>query len=492
MDYPGTQYAQQRPLDIITELPEIMFNGALIKTTAFSTPNNHQPSPKSRKVIFWTNDTPNLEMITTTDKMCNSNLPPGTEEQYTYNCILTKLCYYLPPSTSLENFNFNFESKPIYSVVPYDFNHQVIFFGQVKHLFNMYISLFLVEKLEGILVTWGNSLGVQLVRNTLPGSLGPSQLITPFTGTSSRSIKIQLCVQDNNFYWAIETLLRNYTELTELGMSCFKFVYLRGESKLFSISEIFPDIIPNEPIETYRNNGKEYRRELLNPPNIVIYIREDVTLRGSILRPLVSKLTELFPDDHNVSVGVPRFNIRLNKNIFFSTGGGNEFKYGATDTFLPTEYDILIKTPELHATHAIFSKYLTGHDIIEDGRINNISSYNNIFSEKTSFKDQFERFGLLDFYNDIFRKLGIAPFDTSVTRRARLVVPTLSASVVRSLAAEPEPLLVAESTSLPVAGPVVRKRLEVPTLNHAGMSKRKSKKKRRKTKRINRIYLKHT
>jgi len=431
MDYPSTQYAEQRRLEIVTQIPEMMYNAPTIDITPH---DQLTPIPTGRKVavnnfeplrgndpysnycrsqqilhIVWTHDDDNIKNTTTTNTTCNTNLPPGTEGQYSYNCVTIKLCYFLPADTPLENFNFNFESKPEYSVVPYRFNHQVIFFGQTKNLFNMYISLKLVLRFERILAEWGNSLGIELVRN---GGYGPRQLITQVRGGTESEIKIQLCVQDEYFYWAVETLLRNYRELVERGMFAFKFIYLIGESKIYSISETFPDIEPTGPIETYVQNGQTYRRELLTSPNIVIYLNRSV----SNISGFVSKLIELFPDEHNISSGVPRFNIRINNNIFFSTGGGNEHKFVSvrrlTEGFTPTEYAILKRQPELYPTHALFSRYLTGHDVIEGDHINNIQSYKYMFNRQASFKQEFERVGLGEIYNNIFTKFGIPSFES--------------------------------------------------------------------------------
>jgi hypothetical protein len=418
MDYPGTQYAEQRRLEIVTEIPEIMFNDAPIPTGIKLAINNHEAirgndayanycRTQQLQFIFWSHDS-DIKNTTTTHATCNSNLPPGTEGQYTYNCISMKLCYYLPGDTSLANFNFNFESKPEYSVVPYRFNHQVIFFGQTKNLFNMYISLRLVLKFERILMNWAQSLDVQLGRN----GYGPRQLITNSSGDRESDIKIQLCVQDEYFYWAVETLLRNYRDLTELGMFAFKFLYLIGEQKIYSISEVFPDVDPAGPIETYVQNGRTYRRELLKSPNIVIYLNRSVRN----VSDFVTRLISLFPDEHNISDGVPRFNIRINNNIFFSNDGGNQHKFVSvrrlTDGFTPTEYSILQRHPELYATHAIFSKYLTGHDVIEGDHVNNIQSYKYTFNRQTSFKQDFENIGLGNIYNDMFTKLGIPSFES--------------------------------------------------------------------------------
>jgi hypothetical protein len=360
---------------------------------------------------YWTNDEDDSlsKVGWSSDRPpeCNEkiNKDQNPENLYTYSCSRYKKCYLISREIAFSNLSqMLFElNTPRYTKQPYIFIYYIVLFDRRMNLFNMYISCPLAEQVELNIRTWAVERGVTLIRN----SIGPSQLIMMSHSTSVSNVKIQMCVRPECLYWTVETIILKLKLLQMAGMDNFKFLFLPGEDSIFSIAEVYPDLRPGEDVSTYVDDGIEYKREQLNMPNIILYIRSEIT----DIKPLVDALVELFPNDYTISTGdIPRFNMRINNNVCFSVGGGNEHKYALRGS-IPAEYAVLLKNPDLCQPYDRFSKYLTGHDIFnEDCSQNNIKSYNNIFAkEYRSFQNVFNSVGLLSYYNDIFTKLRIPP-----------------------------------------------------------------------------------
>ena len=149
MAYPGTKYAIQRPLPIVDALPPPPVAEIVIKPMYLY--SNTQDI--WTKDIYWTSDKIPLECTTSHASHCNFHSP--SHGSFLYNCAFTQLVYSIPiekpadatPILQSDAFNFNFV-LPEYTVVPYNFTHHVIFFGQEMNLFNMYISFYLASKLD--------------------------------------------------------------------------------------------------------------------------------------------------------------------------------------------------------------------------------------------------------------------------------------------------------------------------------------------------------
>ena len=368
---------------------------------------------------YWTNDDPS--------SMYKTGIQPGSVEAtvhnqfvdstltdpYKYDCIHHKSVYIV------NNIDFSDEitctiRTPDYEPVPYVFDYKITIADREMNYFNMYISYNIAKLVEEALFEWINDFRNPLlipIRNINAGFHGPSQIITNFPvfdlseqKPKESKTKIQMCIKPEYLFWTIETLVRHYDELRAAGMLAFKFLYLVGECKMNACYEIYPDPKPGESIN---------ERELLNAPTIVIYIENDTI--GKLVRLLCS----LFPNEAEISSGVPRFNIRINDNVCLSEGGNNQFKYDGGLEYVPTEYEMILNSPELLVSHANFSRYLTGNDIVYPR-----SSYKKILTSG-SFRDVFEKYGLVEYYTAIFTKLDLKILNVEYQRPLeKLQLPT--------------------------------------------------------------------
>ena len=127
----------------------------------------------------------------------------------------------------------------------------------------------------------------------------------------------------------------------------------------------------------------------------------------------------MFPDNLDISNGIPRFNIRINNNIFFSLDGDNEFKFDRElliDKKIPYEYQTIINICNSHLLTEEqcnklneYSEYLSGHSLLKfhDGNCiqNNILSYLILLpSNYNSFHELFIDDNLFDY--DVLEFLG--------------------------------------------------------------------------------------
>jgi hypothetical protein len=278
---------------------------------------------------------------------------------------------------------------------PYTYVNKVTICGREMNLSNMYISYQLASQLESTLIEYINhTFDVRMRRNVL------GQLIT--SEYPIGSLKLQMIVKDEYFYWSIFTLLENYEQLRSLGLSMFKFSYLLGEKKMNHFSEMFPRTPrEGELFETYNIGERQYRREVLHAPIIVMY------LNVTTIEPLIRFLQTLFPVP--ISTGeVPRFNYRIDDNLFFSVEGHNQYKFDIPGV-PPEEYQRMLSDPPKYAEYNEFSRYISGHDVLYGSHPNNIRSYHHLFQRQTSFRDVYASVGLLEDYKNMWRKLGLSP-----------------------------------------------------------------------------------
>jgi hypothetical protein len=150
---------------------------------------------------------------------------------------------------------------------------------------------------------------------------------------TENSIKIQFVINEIYIFWVVNKLVKNIDKLHELGIYEFKFMYNYGKLKFAStLFEMFPanDLISDskklymeeitiDNIEKYTYLDKEYRREYLEPPNVVLYLNRDIDIKK-----LIDFLVELFPNiSHlngkmiSIPDKIPRFNIRINDVVCF-------------------------------------------------------------------------------------------------------------------------------------------------------------------------------
>jgi hypothetical protein len=383
----------------------------------------------SETSIFWTNDADDsLDKIGIRPgwKSCSNFLTEDKDKTnfYRYNCISLKKCYLMNfPNIERNNIlsNINFKLKPVYGSTPQEFIHRGVMFGHEKNLFNMYLSYHLAVHLETEVIRWISTIPVipnkdGLILNINARRNGPAlgQILTTYSRDIQDDKKLHMLVRPEYLYWTVETLVRNYGLLIDKGLLMFKFLFLVGENKMIEFTEICPGLNEGDVVETYKHEGKEYKREELNMANIVFYLKGKL-----VVKELIDELYRLFPDEYDISNGkVPRFNMRLSDNLFFSVGGNNQTKYDHSSEYLPREYDIILKSSGLRHSHAIWSRYLTGTDICVNGEENNIRSYLRIIPAD-SFRDTFNRNGLIEYYDRSFQKLKLPEITMTGGRQSR-------------------------------------------------------------------------
>lgn len=445
----NTRYATNEVLVQEHHLPRMEIPAmGVIPLGVFVAENNHTDIEEVRsQEIHWTNDAPDSlnkygwHPGWGGSSACNinRNVDDIPTEWYTYQCSAYKLCYTVPSNIMTQYskqidklIQFTIDT-PTYTETEYEYIHHCSLFGRQMITSNMYISYRLVERLEFEIKTWAKNKGCTFIRNVVDapdvpmgatkvlGSHGPCQLITNVV-ESYDTTKLQMCIKPEYLYWVIETLIINLAELRELGLEAFKFSYLFGENRVLNIlNETFPAIDAG-PISTYRIDGKEYRREVLNSPNVVFYLKP-LNTQSYDIRLLVDKLCGLFPNTMAISFGIPRFNIRVNNNVCISIGGNNQHKFDADVSHIPEEYRYIIDHPE-KCEYRMLSRYLTGHDILLEVPskciLNNIKSYEKVLSpDMRSFKQAFDSVRLSSYYDDIFANLDLAPIPMSGGRIRR-------------------------------------------------------------------------
>ena len=417
-----SKYPQQISLPIENVLPSMKSSiqdpirqRKILMTSMASRRENHVNAIN----YFWTNDANILATATIPHTACNSFATPNGPSQdgrmypnKMYHCVTEKMCYFIDQRiASLEAFDFTLKT-PTYSHIPYTFIHYGNFFGRKMNLFKMILSTRLFELLQTKNKEWLNHIPLStsttftLERKIMHQNI-PGQLITPVLKSSLKGydkdndeFKIQIFAKEEYLYWMVETLLLNFQRLVDIGLKRFKYMFLIGQNNLFSIAEIFPDILIsgiNNPIEHYTHKGIQFKTELLNMPNIVLYTRNQDNYTD-----LMHVLCELFPNKFPLSKGISRFNMRINDNITFSVGGHNEDKFTKISDIIPAEYKLIINKGKINPERCEligYSKMVTGNTLInEDCTVNKILSYNNIASPFPSFKAIYTQYGLMEYY----------------------------------------------------------------------------------------------
>lgn len=364
-------------------------------------------------LVCWTNDEPDsLLKIGYPDKfanelLCNTHLnardketdKDGNRIYYKYSCYnYYKMVYRTSLNeTPFTSFDFTVNT-PDYTTTPYEYIHYINVLGRRMNSFNMYLSSRLVKNLENNILTWTKSKSGSVSFSPV----NSTQLITaptPGKRIPLSDVKIQMCVSPNYLYWVIETLIRHNDELCAHGMERFKFMYLVGDFILNSVTEIYPDAEDKKGIDTY-GDSLQYRREVLNSPNVVFYLKDKAHVKK-----IADILCGLFPEKYLLSLGVPRFNMRLNRNVYISFGGNNEGKFNLNELYVPKEYARILETK--NPVYNELSHMFSGHTLMHyNGNENNIQSYKKLipFITGGSFAEWYAYHGLQDYYNEVFGK----------------------------------------------------------------------------------------
>jgi hypothetical protein len=411
-----SNYPTQSPLTVVNELPEMKNNiTTRVIDTVRSTSKKFETSPNH----YWTNDDNLYNVGLNSLKPCNIYGIQFTDPPHMYSCISVKLCYYISDRLiRIQNeINVDIRTPDYVADEPYRFIHYGNFFERRMNIFNMLVSPSILNLIEFKNIEWLNrhplvvthpfSISGPMRRNV------PGQLITPRVSSLStikydNDVKFQMCIKDEYVYWAVETILIHYRLLVNAGLLQFKYTFSLSEKNMYSCAEIFPDVLPTQPIHTYTEKGIKFKTELLLSPNIVFYTRVQDNYTE-----LATILCRLFPDNLNeridgkltqivISTGISRFNMRLNNNVSFSIDGNNENKFEHPIDIIPDEYNLIInevnQNPSRCSLLESYSKLITGSTLLTDCKVNKILSHNSTCYPYPSFKYIYAKYGLLDYY----------------------------------------------------------------------------------------------
>lgn len=396
--------------------------------------------------IYWTDDK-NLEKVFKVyPYSCNKKFSDNENSEYNlylyrYNCFKNKRIYFISFDNQDKLFNFLDKNMncnlitPLFSkYTPYKYSYFIKLCNKDFNFFTTYFSYVMLEYIRSTIYKWFDNIKMYIpFKQRLSKIYYDISYLSPDIGqiyflrfgdnSVPSDIKIQLNIKDEYFFWTIEYIKHNFEKLYKLGLQSFKFSINLGENKIFKYTEFFPDTTDNETNITdkyfneYYFNDEYYKRELLNGPNIVLYLKDSILDTPGSFGLLLDKLTKMFPDDLDISNGVPRFNIRASKNVYFSLGGGNQFKFSKKlieNKKIPLEYQNIINfADKMNLTEQQFNKlneyslYISGHSVLKldyDRYIkNNILSYllllpnsynsfEQLFNDQLLFKDYLRKF----------------------------------------------------------------------------------------------------
>ena len=353
--------------------------------------------------IYWTNDDDDSLFKIGTDQPLDCNYGITSTDPYRYHCMFaSKLVYRckldFPSLRAIVSLNPN-AVRPVRSVVttptyhptlPYEYIHYITLLGRRMNSFNMCFSIDIFVSIETSVKDW--------IRSIRTPQLGPFmerlnhiQLCTPMCSEYyDANVKLQMAVKPIFYYWVVETLIRNKRRI-DPDVCQFKLMYLIGEEKRKHMVDVFPEF--HGDVLTYHDS--EYKRELLGTPNIVFYLKP-----GANVKSVADTLCALFPDRLDLTMHVPRFNMRLNNNVYISFGGHNTHKVNLRELYVPDEYRRILESrnPALGP----ISKRFSGHTLLkDDGTPNNILSYQKLIP-RGSFREIYAEHGLDEYYHEVF------------------------------------------------------------------------------------------
>jgi hypothetical protein len=456
----GTDYVVNNIMDEINDdYPDMFFNDIKIPIKIIRLKN--QTLLLEKYELYWTNDDSDLnnkislkgyEFLGDSDRhpenidnFCQRTSKYYNPElgHYKYMCYPYKKVYFINAENRyiFKSIIDNYIQTDITDIPeiddnnPYEYNYYITMFGRRMNYFNMFVSLNIWKyKIENSFIKLINNLQDKYksahryyYRVFQTGDF--IQLDSRHMPQIEHSVKIQFAIKEIYIFWVVNKLVKNIDRLYENGILTFKFLYNYGKLKFaYNLSEMFPaydvfldskklymEEITIENSEKYTYLGKEYRREHIHAPTVVLYLNSDIDMKK-----LINLLTELFPDRQDLNGKIisipdkiPRFNIRINDIVCFSVDGHNEDKNkhieGNIDENIPTEYREIIHLATNYNLSRDqcnllnnYSKYLTGHHLLDfvDGRciVNNILSYKGIIGNKGSFYNVFKELNLLEYY----------------------------------------------------------------------------------------------
>jgi len=352
--------------------------------------------------IYWTNDEDDsLFKVGYSDQTLKCNHHGITpDEHYRYNCMFSSKLVYkckLDFRSLRAIVSLNPQAvRPVRSVVttptyspttPYTYIHYITILGRRMNSFNMSFSVDIFLALETSVKEW-----IRSKRGPIMKRLNYTQLSTPICDEYyDPNIKLQMAIKPLFYYWVVETLMRNKDRLGA-DVCQFKLLYLIGEEKRKQMVDVYPEF--HGDLLTY-HHGHEYKRELLGTPNIVFYLKP-----GANIKTVADTLCALFPDSLDLTMYVPRFNTRLNNNVYISFGGHNTHKVNFRSLHVPDEYRRILESR--NPVLGLISKRFSGHTLLnDDGTPNNILSYQKLIPSG-SFHALYAEHGLEKYYHDLF------------------------------------------------------------------------------------------
>jgi len=252
-------------------------------------------------------------------------------------------------------------------------------------------------------------------------------------------VKIHICVKLEYLFWTIEKLLTNldlFICIDERGGTDLPFDALKILDEFINYT-YFEEFISDFPALKYvgqslsdkftykhKINNKEYdmRMETVNEANIVIYpaiYAAKSELNRNNVRKIVETLLVLFPNELNISSKkYPRFNFRINDNIYIGFGNGDHKEKILDPVYnnlfdQPIEYDEIkcenIQQDEKCSDKNVMSKFASNHElcVVTDDKCvtNNILSKYKLVFKKTPAElvvDGQELNSVQNIYNFIF------------------------------------------------------------------------------------------
>lgn len=420
----GSKYAVQEKIETMDEIPDLFYEGKSIKSNIHLKVNVDLMDYPEDLTIGWTNDLTNdlYKTINFTDSIkCNQkffadyDIKNYSEGFYKYNCIYFKQGYQIEFNNQYDidkffddNVKLFIDTPEFNDDTPYEFELLIEILGKAYNIYNIYISYNITKYVYEIIKSWitRKSMGMQLCNGCYYiENFNYQQIYFKNTNLDYdeqsflelSDTKLQMKIKYEYIFWVSEKIAKNLDLLLSLDLNSYKFDYCGGNGKLEHIQEFFPDREKGEKLNRYVFNDKEYKRELFDTPNIVFYMNKRISPDN--LNKLINTLINLFPDTLDLSIGHPRFNIRLSKNLFISVGGHNQYKYpriNFKEENIPKEYrDIIINcekyTKEDCDRINSYTKNLSDHHLLKYENDmcmpNNILSYHNITFPYRSFED---------------------------------------------------------------------------------------------------------
>jgi hypothetical protein len=339
--------------------------------------------------------------------------PYWTYWPYRFSLILYSLPLEQDDLLFCENFYIHIPDTFLPDI--YKFTLKASLFGIEINLFNAIYSFRITEAIFSFILDWiYERINTYKNRNIL--TVKPISIIKQtqifFTNklynntnlVSDSNFKVHMNIKLENYFWVLETLIKNYHRFTNL-------------ISMFKIDIGFPGFsILNQLWNRTGDNSKEEAQM----PNIVFYPLEYThfpkTYIQENVKNIINILKELFPEHLNLSSNLfPRFNFRISDCIYFAVGGSddkfdNPCNYIAPSDYIEKRNNCNIMNKDKCMLTNLKTKTLSNHELCiyndekNECEINNIKNYNllnlNIFAGKNT-REIYAMVGQTDIYDKL-------------------------------------------------------------------------------------------